>query len=422
MIDIFDPYIETLVLSSIIIISFIFSEKGGKTNFPHLLILILLGLAIQYGLSKYDLDPGVEKNNVLRLFIIIGVMITTLKGSFNINWAVNVRKRTMLSFFYGGLGFLITGIALASGFFFFIKPDLSAAVLNAIPFSIISSSFFNNSFLKSSREKENPMAMESTFSEITGILVFFFLIDYLKMTSKNRIFDMSIDLVVSLVVAVILSIMLVFLVQKIRSETKYIFLVAILVFLFAAGNLLHLFSLIIILVFGLMLSNYRQVFYGRFKSFAVKKKIKKATANFEIVYRESDFLVATFFFVMLGILIDLNSFLSVNSLLLGTLITLVIVIIRIVIFKLFIKKSYRQWLFMVPRGLMSVLLFLAIPDDQYLNIVDLSVIAYVMIFLGIVTLISIKRMRSMGDYSEKLEFDFEKLDREIDELESQKKH
>ena len=136
--------------------------------------------------------------------------------------------------------------------------DLTTGLLYAVPLSIMSSAIIIPSVEALDEEKREFMVYESTFSDILGIMLFYFLISSLETESFGQ---MSLSVLLNLTLTVIVSVgasyFLIFLFQKITTELKLFLLIAVLILLYSLSKMLHLSSLLIILVFGLILSNRR---------------------------------------------------------------------------------------------------------------------------------------------------------------------
>lgn len=66
-----------------------------------------------------------------------------------------------------------------------------------------------------------------------------------------------------MVIAIVASYALVFIFQRIKSQAKQFLLISVLLLLYAIGKRMHLPSLIIILVFGLVIANVKLFFPGK---------------------------------------------------------------------------------------------------------------------------------------------------------------
>ena len=76
--------------------------------------------------------------------------------------------------------------------------------------------------------------------------------------------------------------------------------------------MLHLSSLLIILVFGLIMSNRNIFFPGKLRRFLDEGHMAAIFDNFKMITLESSFIVRTFFFVIFGFTILLTSLLDLK--------------------------------------------------------------------------------------------------------------
>ena len=126
---------------------------------------------------------------------------------------------------------------------------------------------------------------------------------------------------------------------------------------------MHLSSLIIILIFGLLIANMKLFFAGPLKQFLDKKHAEEIYEGLHVVTMETAFVVRTFFFVIFGTTIVLSSLASINVALVSLLIIVSIYLIRFIILKLTIGGDIFPQLYIAPRGLITILLFYAIPKN-----------------------------------------------------------
>jgi len=142
---------------------------------------------------------------------------------------------------------------------------------------------------------------------------------------------------------------------------------------------MHLSSLIIILVFGLLIANMKLFFRGRLSKWLDYREAKHIYEGLHVITMETAFVVRTFFFVIFGITIVLSSLASLNVALVSLLIIASIYLIRFVILRLFIGKDILPQLFIAPRGLITVLLFYAIPKEAMVAGFEPGVLLFIII-------------------------------------------
>ena len=160
--------------------------------------------------------------------------------------------------------------------------------------------------------------------------------------------------------------------------------------LYAFGEMLNLSSLIIILMFGLILNNYKLFFRGAlFKLIDNEEKTLGIIEDFKIVTLESAFVIRTFFFILFGWSIQLEDLFNLNSFLIGVAIVFIIFLVRSITLFLFSRtikiNEITPELFLAPRGLLTILLFYAIPKDLLGSAINFEgVFLYVIIICSLI--------------------------------------
>jgi cell volume regulation protein A len=144
---------------------------------------------------------------------------------------------------------------------------------------------------------------------------------------------------------------------------KLFLLIAVLLLLYSVGKIFHLSSLMIILIFGMMLNNYRVFFRGKLMRLLNKEKVESVLDDMKIITAETAFVVRTFFFIIFGWSVYLGSLLSFKVIGIGLVVLAVIYVVRALILFFFNGKDVFLELFLAPRGLVTILLFFAIPEE-----------------------------------------------------------
>jgi len=139
---------------------------------------------------------------------------------------------------------------------------------------------------------------------------------------------------------------------------------AVLLLLYAVGKSFHLSSLLIILFFGLVLNNTNIFFLGPLKNFSVKGALKDSLHELHVITLETAFVLRTFFFVVFGITITVSSLLDFTYGLISIAIVAILFIVRFILLRVLSGKDITPELWIAPRGLITVLLFFAIPNGM----------------------------------------------------------
>lgn len=361
--DIFSSYNLIIEASVILILSFWFNTLSRKTNIPSVLMLIILGIVLQYvALAFVDQLPDLFP--VLEVLGIIGLIMIVLEAALELEL-----RKDKIWILLKSLAIALIGLGLsawvAAWILYSLVPDMSMAQawVYATPLSILSSAIIIPSVGRLSEEKKEFHIYESTFSDIAGIILFYFLLGQLNPAEGSSVGGFAGSVLLTVVISVVASYVIILIFQSIRSQAKQFLLIAVLLLLYAIGKKLHLSSLIIILVFGLVIANMKLFFGGPLKKYLKEEPAKQIYKELHIITLESAFVVRTFFFVVFGITIVLSTLLSVKVLLISILILASIYGIRYALLRTFLGKDLFPQLFVAPRGLITILLFYAIPSE-----------------------------------------------------------
>ncbi len=359
-------YAFIIGVSAIIILSFLFNLVARKTNVPSVLMLIALGVGIQY-LAPY-IGLGLEEDhrlmNQLKILGNVGLILIVLEAALDLELkrekiGIIVRSFMVATIALAGSSFLIAFVLTQ----FFSDASFFKALVYAVPLSIMSSAIIIPSVGRLSKEKREFMIYESTFSDILGIMFFYFLIQNAAAENAGAvIIDIGKNIGLTLVISIVASYGLVVLFQKITSQVKLFLIIAVLMCLYAIGKSFHLSALIIILMFGLILNNTGVFFRGPMKRLTNKEKLKPIFHDFHVLTLESAFLTRTFFFVLFGITIHLASLVDVRTAVISCIIIGSLYLVRWFCLLIIVRKQIIPQLYIAPRGLITILLFYAIPD------------------------------------------------------------
>ena len=364
-------YVIIIAAALIIILSFIFNIISNKTNIPSVLMLIVLGVFIQ--LVVWSPDTASKSSQLmmgLEILGNVGLIFIVLEAALDLKLKKDKIGLISKSFIIALFALLFSSFAIASVFMFLWSDgngtnnvNWITSFLYAVPLSIMSSAIIIPSVSKLTKNKKEFMIYESTFSDILGIMFFYFLKNNRYVESAEQVFkDVSINIVATVLIALVISYLLVILFQKLQMQAKYFLMFSVLVLLYAIGKIFHLSSLIIILFFGLVLNNSNVFFVGPLKGLSVGEKLKSSLHELHVITLETAFVLRTFFFVVFGVTISIASLFDYRYGLLSILIVAILFLIRWLMLRIFSGKDISPQLWIAPRGLITVLLFFSIPN------------------------------------------------------------
>lgn len=304
-------------------------------------------------------------------------------------------------------------------------PDMTmqSAWLYATPLAILSSAIIIPSVSGLRDDKKEFHIYESTFSDIMGIMMFYFLTGELDPENTSGAIGFAGNIVLTIIIAIVASYALILIFQRIKSQAKQFLLIAVLLLLYAIGKKMHLSSLIIILVFGLVIANVKLFFPGKTAIFLEKEKMKQVYHELHIITLETAFVVRTFFFVIFGITIVLASLLSVNVAVVSVLIIASIYAIRFLLLRLFLGADILPQIFIAPRGLITILLFYAIPVEAEIEGFESGILLFVIIATSLImTWAMIKDKHKMGTMLDAIDEELLARNEAEDKLREHKEH
>lgn len=382
-----DAHVIVILLSSIVILSFIFTIISKKTNIPSVILLIGTGVGIHY-LTKYY---GFETQNVQPLVKVlgaVGLIMIILEAALDLEVHKEKLKLIRNSFFSASIIFFVSSFVISYLIMYWLNEPFDRAFIYAVPMSIISSAIVIPSTGHLPEDKKEFIIYEASFSDIIGILVFnYMLMKNTLSLESTLIFTGNIGL--AIVISAIASFLLIVLLSNIEGVLKFFLIFAILSIVYASGELIHLPALLIILVFGTVLNNITKITKGRLKKYVPLDGIHELINLMKTITAETSFLVRTFFFILFGYTINLSVLAEPDVIAIGTLIVMLLLIIRYIYLRLIIKSNLFPELFLMPRGLVTILLFYTIPASKQLTNFKVGILFYVILLTSLLMMVGL---------------------------------
>ncbi len=372
-----DSNVILILLSVIVISSYMFSLLSKWTRIPSVLLLIVSGISLRYLFDVNDFDIN-SINFMVELFGNAGLIIIILEASLDLKLEVRKKKLIRSSFLSALFILIVSLVATALAVYYFLSIPFRTALVYALPLSVISSAIVIPSVKHLSESKKEFITYESSLSDIFGVLLFNYLI-FEELFSISSYLNFFFSIIIILIASTLSTFLLLYLVTKLGTQLKLFLLIAILFLFYAIGKIYHFPSLIIILVFGLTLSNLRLLIHPRTKWIIDLDNLSPIIQQFKSLTSEFSFLIRTFFFLLFGFTIELNSLINPEVLLLGSIILLGLLVIRYLYFRFIIKTEIFPEIFLMPRGLITILLFYSIPAQYHIPYFDKGVLFFVII-------------------------------------------
>lgn len=365
----------------LLLIAYLFDLSASKTKIPSVILLLLLGWVVRQiteflKINLTDLSP------FLPILGTIGLILIVLEGSLELE--LNKSKIGLMRKSFWGALIPMIGMALIISYLFQHDANCSFkdSLINAIPFCIISSAIAIPSVRTLPNSQKEFIIYESSLSDILGVIFFNFI-------SRNETFGIQpfghfgFQLIIITIVSLIATIGLSFLLSKIEHHIKFAPIVLLIILIYALSEVYHLPALVFIMVFGLSIGNIEEIsklkWIERFKPEILNKEVQK----FKELTSEGAFLIRALFFLLFGYLIETRQILNTETFVWAVVIVGIMFLLRIM--QLFISRlPIFPLLFVAPRGLITILLFLTILPEHSIPFVNNSLIIQVILIIAII--------------------------------------
>ena len=259
----------------------------------------------------------------------IGLILIVLEAALELE-IKKEKAQIIIKGFLAALVILIINIVLVSIFFNqVIGLEYSTSVIYAIPLSIISSAVAIPSATGLITNNKEFVVYESTFSDILGIMIFYYCIRQAEkgeaFIGLEPIFTLIGQIFLIIGISIVITYLLFQLIQRIEHHVKFFLILALLILAYEIGkDFLKLPSLVLIFIFGIFLSNFTNLIPKSLKKYIKTDKVGKSDLHeFHLLTAESTFLVRTFFFLFFGFSIPLESFIEFEPYIIGATVLLI---------------------------------------------------------------------------------------------------
>jgi NhaP-type Na+/H+ or K+/H+ antiporter len=371
-----DTSLQLILICGIIIVAYLIEIFAKRAKVPAILFLILLGIIMRevsdhFELITFDFTPVIP---VLGTF---GLILIVFEGSLELDYGKHKNRIIRNAFLSSLLVMGVTSILIAllisriSGYSF------NHSLVNAIPLSIISSAIAIPSVGSMTQKTKEFITYESTFSDILGIVLFNYAIAF-PVVNGQMFGKLGGELAILVLMSLTACLLLLFLLKKITHPVKFILIITVLVLMFAIGKYFHLSSLILVLIFGLFLRNLHLIQRRVFQRYFNYSGFEKDFSFLHQITAEGVFLIKTFFFVIFGFIIDFKQLVNVQTIMISLAVIGIIYVVRAPVIRL-ITGKYRPMTYIAPRGLITILLFLSIPESFHIPQVNVGILFIVVL-------------------------------------------
>lgn len=298
-----------------------------KLSIPDILFLIILGFVIGPYALGYVEPASIAQ--VAPVFTTFTLLFLLFDGAFNISLTSLIREFSE-SFTLTIFNFFVSSIIISVIMWFIFHFVFQMVGLDAVLVSLLTgfalggvSSAFVIPVLKQMNLKPriySLLALESALTDVFCIVFSIAVIEVFRIGSfgvKSALTDLVSQFAIAALVGVIGGVLWIVLILRFFKIHNYMMTIAYLLFVFVLSDFLGGSGAIAALFFGLILRNSKQlssIIRGILSDKAKEKKkalkgelgVSVTTPSEEYFYHQISFFLKTFFFVYIGILIDLS--------------------------------------------------------------------------------------------------------------------
>lgn len=373
-------YYIIIALCVIVIFSYIFELSATYTKIPGVILLIVTGMFINSLTDNFNIKIP-DLSGLLPLMGTIGLILIVLEGSLDLTIDSSKKKLIVNSITSSILLFAVFVTILTLIMVYVYQFSVKQSLINSIPLGIISSAVAIPSAIGLKKSDREFVIYESSVSDIFGILAFDFILFNYTSIGKGLI-GFVFEIVATIILSVVFSSALAYILHKITHHVKYIIITTAIVLVYSLAKLIHLPSLLVVLIFGLVMNN-NHLLKNKYSSKVIDfQSFDHELISFKHITGEFTFIIRSFFFIMFGFYTNIIDVLNLDSLIFASLVTIAIFVMRGLFFKTVIKIPLNPLIYFAPRGLITILLFMSIPEDLLLPSVNKGLITQI-IFLTI---------------------------------------
>lgn len=384
---IFDTYYILITFSVLVILSYLFNIISDRLKVPSVILLIISGISFKFFADFIQFDFPVSRT-ILEILGVMGLILIVLEGSLDLKINKNKREIIKKSLLAASLMLFSTTVAIALILGFTLEIPFQQSLPYAVAMGVISSAIAIPSVNKLNPNKRDFIIYESSFSDIIGIMLFNYVIsdELLSLITIGSFFG---NFILISLISIVCTLLVLLLFKYLKGHIKVFLILAILILVYSLSKQLHLPSLFFILVFGLVLNNAEPYLQGWFKKYLNPEKLKEINLELKAMTAELAFLIRTFFFLLFGFSIDVSLIFLEPVMLTGSLVILMILIIRFIFLRFISKTNVFPELYIAPRGLITIILFYSIPSHLTSDKFNEGVLSFVILGSGLIMMLGL---------------------------------
>lgn len=373
-------------LCLLLLISYVFDVSSPKTKIPSVILLLIVGWAVRqasdfFGIGIPNLSP------ILPIIGTVGLILIVFEGALDLELNRSKKGLILSSLLMSLVPMLVLSIIVGLAFDAMWGVGLRRGLLNAVPFAVISSTIAISSAKNLLPKDREFVIYESTFSDIFAVVLFNFIVRN-EVIDGNSFIVFGWQLILIFVITIVATLGLSLLMSKIRHRVKFLPIILLIILIYTIAKEYHLPALIFIFVLGLFIGNL-----DKFKRFRIVDRLQpeimvKEVVKLNDITTEITFSIRSLFFILFGYLIETQELLNVETLVIAIGILIVVIMLRIIGLKI-ARQNLNPLLYVAPRGLITILLFITIPETERIAMVNNSLVIQVIVLTALFMMVGL---------------------------------
>lgn len=376
----------TIIICVLLLLAYLFDITFAKTKIPTVILLLALGWGVRQVVTYFEIRMP-QLDPLLPLLGNLGLIMIVLEASLELELHRSKAKSISVSFLMALLPIIFFVIGGAWFLTYFYQIPFSVGMMNFIPLGIISSAISIPSSQNLCPQNKEFVTYEGSFSDMMGIM-FFNMVVVSQISSSNIIIHFTLMIVIMLIVSLIATLLLAYMLERTKHRVKFVPIILIAILLYSAAEHFHMPGLIFIMLFGIFLENSGKLSDWKIMRVFHPEKLSSEVNKFKDLVSEGAFLLRSAFFLLFGYLLETPELLNRDTLVWAVAIVAFIYLIRYIHLRVF-KIDVLPLLFMAPRGLITIVLFLSIPVASQVPFINQSLIIQVILLTSIIMMIEL---------------------------------
>lgn len=379
-------FVIIITICTLLLLAYIFTISSSKTKIPSVILLLILGWFVKQASDVFHIVIP-DLNPLLPILGSVGLVLIVLEGSLELK--LNKEKLPFVNktFITAIVPLIITAFIIAFAFSYILEVSFKDGLINAIPLCIISSAIAISSVGHLNSFNKEFAIYESSLSDIIGVLFFNFIV-LNAVIDFNSVMHFGLQILIMIGISFIATAFLAFLLSKIDHHVKFAPIALLIILIFAVSEVYHLPALIFIMFFGLIMENFDELDKFEWIHKLKPKQLDKEVQKFKELIMEAAFLIRSLFFLLFGFLMKTEDVLNPETLEIALGIVILIYLIRSLQLTYF-KVKLMPLLFIAPRGLITILLFLSIPEANRIPFVSKALIIQVIVLSALFMMVGL---------------------------------